>query len=584
MAIAGLRSGLPCFTLALLLDAAAAWTSPLQGTCARPPARGRVRMGPAASAEETDVVVIGAGVGGLSCAAMCSKYGLRTTVFEAHSIAGGCAHGFERGPFMFDSGPSLWNGMSAPSTNPLRQVLDAVQEDVEWIQYDGWEMIIPQGRFYFRTGDAAGWERTLREFGGPTALEDWARLQKVCGPVTAASAAIPALCLRDDPGALIAVLRQGLPGFLGAAPVAKLLTGRFSEILDKAGVRDRFLRDWFAYLSFALSGLDDTETLGAAVAYTIGDLYPEGRLLDYPRGGSAAVVDALVRGVRKHGGDVRLSCPVQRILVNDAGRAIGVEVSGGRRVFAKVGVVSNAPVVGTVRLLPEAYRPAPRPGSGGALNTALEMTPSFMHLHLAIRSDGLAPESEGGTLPKPLTIHYSVILDDFSDICADRNMVIVSIPTILDRSLAPEGHHIVHAYYAADEEYQPWEGLDRRSPEYEALKSTRAANLWRALELIIPDIRARVVEELVASPLTHERFLRRPRGTYGPTMFPSDGTEVPWARTQVDSLLHCGDSCYPGIGVPSVAASGACAASTLVPLGKHLGLLRELRERGVLKP
>ncbi|KAJ1626723.1 hypothetical protein T492DRAFT_201008 [Pavlovales sp. CCMP2436] len=76
----------------------------------------------AVGSESVDVVVIGAGVGGLSCAAMLARYGLDVLVLESHSIAGGAAHGFERGGFKFDSGPSLFNGMSEPSTNPLRQV------------------------------------------------------------------------------------------------------------------------------------------------------------------------------------------------------------------------------------------------------------------------------------------------------------------------------------------------------------------------------------------------------------------------------------------------------------------------------
>ena len=61
------------------------------------------------------------------------------------------------------------------------------------------------------------------------------------------------------------------------------------------------------------------------------------------------------------------------------------------------------------------------------------------------------------------------VLDDFEDICKDNNMVIISIPTLLDPGLAPEGHHVLHAYYAADEPYAPWAGLDRRSDEYAAL-------------------------------------------------------------------------------------------------------------------
>ncbi len=58
--------------------------------------------------------------------------------------------------------------------------------------------------------------------------------------------------------------------------------------------------------------------------------------------------------------------------------------------------------------------------------------------------------------------------------------------------------------------------------------------MWRALERIIPDIRSRCEVSLVGTPLTHERFLRRHRGSYGP----------------------------------------AIAANTIAPLAKHLEVIR----------
>ena len=104
---------------------------------------------------EVDAIIIGAGIGGLSCAALCAKYGLETLCLEAHDVPGGCAHAFDRYssaststsnsnnqkiPFQFDSGPSLLSGMSSMGTNPLRQVLDAVgvTDCIDWKNYDGW--------------------------------------------------------------------------------------------------------------------------------------------------------------------------------------------------------------------------------------------------------------------------------------------------------------------------------------------------------------------------------------------------------------------------------------------------------------
>jgi phytoene dehydrogenase-like protein len=390
----------------------------------------------------------------------------------------------------------------------------------------------------------------------------------------AASAATPSMVLRSDAAVALPLLSQ-LPALLGAAPHARYLNGPFSELLDDAGVTDRFVRAWADYLAFALSGLDARGTLGAACAYTLGDLYPEGAVLDYPVGGSGAVIDALVRGVTKHGGTVRLGARVDEILLDGEGRAVGVRLKCGEAVRARRAVVSNADAWATAALLPSSARPAARSGAGGALNAGMDATPSFMHLHLGIRADGL---------PAGLGIHYSVVLGPFDDIERERSMVIISIPTLLDPSMAPDGRHVVHAYYAANEPYELWAGLERNSDEYARLKEERARPLWEALETIIPDIRERVEVEMVASPLTHERFLSRTRGTYGPPLFASDGSTIPYAKTPIDGLLHCGDSTFPGIGVPSAAASGMNAANTLVSPWKQLELMRELDDMGCLKP
>lgn len=71
------------------------------------------------SKPETDVIVIGSGIGGLSCAALLARYGFDVTVIESYSLPGGAAHSFERNGFKFDSGPSLYSGLSyRPSSNP----------------------------------------------------------------------------------------------------------------------------------------------------------------------------------------------------------------------------------------------------------------------------------------------------------------------------------------------------------------------------------------------------------------------------------------------------------------------------------
>ena len=57
---------------------------------------------------------------------------------------------------------------------------------------------------------------------------------------------------------------------------------------------------------------------------------------------------------------------------------------------------------------------------------------------------------------------------------SEQNVVLISIPSVVDPSLAPAGKHTLHAYLPATEPYELWEGLDRRSAEYEALKEERS--------------------------------------------------------------------------------------------------------------
>ena len=129
--------------------------------------------------------------------------------------------------------------------------------------------------------------------------------------------------------------------------------------------------------------------------------------------------------------------------------------------------------------------------------------------------------------------------------------------------------------FAGNEPYALWEGMKRSSEEYKKLKKARAEVLWRAVESVIPDARERTVEYLIGSPITHERFLRRPRGTYGTATedYLKDGS------TPFPNLVLAGDSIFPGIGMPAVAISGASAANSLVGVLQQWRCLDKLKER-----
>jgi phytoene dehydrogenase-like protein len=153
----------------------------------------------------------------------------------------------------------------------------------------------------------------------------------------------------------------------------------------------------------------------------------------------------------------------------------------------------------------------------------------------------------------------------------------VSIPTVLDPQQAPPGHHTVHAYTLEPyEEWAQWSsqrsGKGTKDNHYEQKKREKAETLFRAVERIIPDVRERIVLEMIGTPLTHSRFLRRYQGTYGPAIAANEG-RFPGCKTPITGLYRVGDSTLPGIGVPAVAASGILCANSLVTLQESASLL-----------
>ncbi len=508
---------------------------------------------------DADVIVIGSGIGGLCCGALLARYGLRVTICESHTIPGGAAHGFERQGFRFDSGPSLYSGLSSrPSTNPLRHVLDAIGEadSLAWANYDTWGVRLPEGDFDTTVGNDQ-FCQVLQRLRGEQAVQEWRQLQRVMAPLGRAATALPPATLRLDWGALKTVWPYGW-ALLQNAPALAQSSQPFSTVLNRT-VTDPFIRNWMDMLCFLLSGLPAEGTSTAEIAFMFAEWYRPGVTLDYPIGGSAALVNALVRGLEKFGGTLRLGAHVQEILVHN-GRATGVKLRSGEVLTAGTAVVSNASIWDTLPLLPMGALPQSFVDERKAMPTC----PSFLHLHLGIDATGL---------PDDLACHYITLQDWELGITAPQNLIVMSIPTVLDPSLAPAGKHTIHVYTPATEPYDLWQGLDRRSADYAALKAQRAEPLWQALERVIPDVRQRVEVELVGTPLTHERFLRRYHGSYGPAISVQDGL-VPSGKTPLPGLWCTGDCTFPGIGLPAVAASGWIVANSLVPVGPQQQVVR----------
>jgi len=208
--------------------------------------------------EEVDVIVVGSGIGGLSCAALSAKYGLKTLCLEAHDVPGGCAHSFDRYssasknvPFRFDAGPSLISGLSKKSLNPLRQLLDAVgvADEIDWHTYDGWVVhdYADGEKFRLTTGTGGEWEKAIEEKAGKDARHAFEKFRSDMKVVSNASGFIPPFALRGDASA-IGSLSKYMLKLLSIGTKGALLTGSFTACMEKYSLKESFNVKWFDYL------------------------------------------------------------------------------------------------------------------------------------------------------------------------------------------------------------------------------------------------------------------------------------------------------------------------------------------------
>lgn len=170
----------------------------------------------------------------------------------------------------------------------------------------------------------------------------------------------------------------------------------------------------------------------------------QGQGLRQLEGGAGALCDALASVVNAHGGEIRLNAPAERIVVEE-GAAAGVELADGMVMRAPLVFSAINPrttligLLGAERLETQQAMElchAPRPGNAAKLNLALERAPVFPRL---------AAEHYGARL---LAVPTLEAMDEAATACREGRFTCdpaleIHVPSIADRTLAPEGQHIL---------------------------------------------------------------------------------------------------------------------------------------------
>jgi all-trans-retinol 13,14-reductase len=522
-----------------------------------------------------DAVVIGSGLGGLSCAAYLCAAGKRTLVLEAHYVAGGNSQVFRRGGrgkhYEFDVGIHYIGecGKEGSITRILRGC--GLEDRIRFrpLDPDGYTtLVFPD--LTFRV--PAGWDkyraRLLETF--PAEAEPLGKVLDIFEEITGT---FRQLSSSDRLSAEIFASAQTFMTW-GLRPVTDL----FREYGLSERAQAVLLGEQGDY------AVPPSRT-AVALAAGLTDHYMRGAF--YPEGGGHAMAARLVEAIRAYGGAVRTKAAVERVRV-EQGRVVGVTLADGEEINAPV-VVSNADLKRTVtRLVGEEHFSADTVERVRAFRMSL---PLFV-VYLGVGIDYVAEGRPNSNLMAWGSYDIERIYAQLeAGQMPDEDFVYITIASLKDptnRRLAPPGHSNVQVMTLVPRDYGMFhvdpDGAEswsyHRDAEYKQRKEALTQRLLAAAERFLPDLRAHIDWQEAATPATLERYTHATSGTsYGIELaFDQMGPLRLGPATEIGGLYLCGASAPAGHGIGGVLRGGVAAASAI--LGRDL--MREVVKGDIL--
>jgi phytoene dehydrogenase-like protein len=518
---------------------------------------------------ETDVVIIGGGHNGLTCAAYLAAAGLRVRIVERRKVVGGAAVTEE---FV----PGFRNSVAAYTVSLLNPKIIA---DLALAEH-GLEIVERRAQNFLPDLDGSSLvtgEGRTRESLAKLSPHDAEALDGFNLRLEQIADVLRAFVLRAPPNLVegfgAGAIREGFNALASANILRQLSLEQQRTLLDlftrSAG---EMLDEVFeSDLIKALFGFDAivgnyASPYAAGSAYVMlhhafGEVNGKKGVWGHAIGGMGAISQAMASAARQAGAEIALDAGVREVIV-ERDRAVGVVLDNGETIRAKYVASSVNPKLLYTRLVPSGALPGDflariknwRNGSGTfRMNVALNALPSFTAL------PGAGDHLTAGIILAPDLGYMDRAWQDARDSGWSRAPIIeVLIPSTLDDSLAPSGRHVASLFcqHVAPElsDGRSWD--DHREEVADLMIAT--------VDQYAPGFGASVIGRQVLSPLDLERQF----GLLGGDIFHGALTlnQLFSARPMLGhadyrgplkGLYHCGSGAHPGGGVTGAPGHNA---------------------------
>jgi phytoene dehydrogenase-like protein len=531
---------------------------------------------------ETEIVIIGAGHNGLTCAAYLAMAGLHVKVVERRKVVGGAA-------VTEEFHPGFRNSVAAYTVSLLNPqiIADLKLHDhgLKIVERRAQNFLPAPDGSYLLTGEG----RTHQSIAN-LSERDAGRIDDFSRELQAIADVLRQFVLRAPPNIVEGFGLNSIREAANALRSANILRGLTLE--QQRTLLDLFTRsagdmldDWFeSDLVKALFGFDAivgnyASPYAAGSAYVMlhhafGEVNGKKGVWGHAIGGMGAITQAMASAARAHGAEIETDNGVREVIV-ERDRVAGVILDDGETIRTKY-VVSNVnPKLLYARLLPAEALPAPfldrmknwRNGSGTfRINVALTALPSFT----ALPGDG--DHLSAGIIIGPSLGYMDRAWLDAKQFGWSREPVVeVLIPSTLDDSLSPPGQHVASLFCQHVAPQLP------DGASWDAHRAEVADLMIATVDNYAPGFAASVIGRQILSPLDLERQF----GLLGGDIFHGALTlnQLFSARPMLGhadyrgplkGLYHCGSGAHPGGGV--TGAPGHNAARVI--LGDHRALFQ----------